>query len=291
MNRIIEASELIITPKGSVYHLDLLPGQLAETIITVGDPQRVPEVTKHFDAIESKTQQREFHTHTGRIGHKRISVISTGIGTDNIDIVMNEIDALVNIDFSTRSVKENKTPLNIIRLGTSGSLQKNIPLDSVVITDFAIGLDNLLLFYKPENNPEEKEILQKFEQHTSLQQHHIHPYITSSSRSLSNHFQKDYHHGITVTSPGFYVPQGRSLRAHLQNNFLINALSSFHHILPVTNMEMETAALYGLGKILQHHCLSVSAIVTHRLDKTFSNTPGKTIEKMIVRALETIEII
>jgi len=284
----IEESELIITPKGTIYHLDLAPEQLADTVITVGDPDRVKEISKYFDRIEHHVQHREFVTHTGYIGSKRISVISTGIGTDNIDIVMNELDALANIDFTTRTIKENIRQLNIIRLGTSGSLHTDIPVDNFVVSDFGIGLDNLMHYYTYELNAEEAELLNKFEMHTSIQQHKIIPYITSSSRKLSNLFRNNYHHGITVTCPGFYGPQGRVLRAPIANTQLIDSLTSFNHYLRITNFEMETSAVYGLGKILNHHCLSISAIVNNRATKTSSKNVAATIDKMIIETLEII---
>lgn len=289
MDNSIAASELIITSKGTIYHLDLAPEQLADTIITVGDPDRVKEVSKYFDRIEHTVQHREFVTHTGYIGKKRLSVVATGIGTDNIDIVLNELDALVNINFHTRTIRPQLKQLYIIRLGTSGSLQAAIPVDSFVVTDFAIGLDNLLHYYRFDNNAEELELLKKFDEHTFLEKQKIVPYIASSSRKLSNYFQNDYHHGITITCPGFYGPQGRVLRAQVSNTRLIDSLTTFNHHLQITNFEMETSAIYGLGKILHHHCLSISAIVANRIDKNFSTHPAETIDKMIRQSLEIIE--
>lgn len=289
MNHSLSESELIITPNGAIYHLNLRPEELADTVITVGDPDRVKEVSKYFDKIEYKAQHREFITHTGYIGKKRISVLSSGIGPDNIDIVLNELDALVNIDFTTRTIKPNLKQLQIIRLGTSGSLQKDIPVDSRVVSDFAIGLDNMLLYYKHEINVEEAKIISKFEEHTALKKQKITPYIASSSRKLSNHFQQDYHHGITVTCPGFYGPQGRVLRANIANNLLIDSLTTFNHPLRITNFEMESSAIYGLGKILGHHCLSINAIIANRIDKTFSKNANQVIDKMISDSLAIIE--
>ena len=229
MNQSIGASELIITEKGSVYHLDLRPEEIADTIITVGDPNRVKEISKHFDSIECKANHREFVTHTGYIGKKRISVVATGIGPDNIDIVLNELDALVNIDFESRTIKSAKKSLQIIRLGTSGSLQANIPVDSLVVSSFAIGLDNLMHYYAATNKEEEQQLLEAFNQHTQLVGKAIQPYIASSATSLSKHFTSGFHHGITVTCPGFYGPQGRVLRAPLAQPQLINQLSTFKH--------------------------------------------------------------
>ena len=184
----IAASELIINDKGAIYHVNCRPEELAHTIITVGDPDRVGEVSKHFDSIEFKNQHREFVTHTGYIGKKRLSVTSTGIGPDNIDIVLNELDALVNIDFETRMIKEKLTTLNIIRVGTSGSLQEEIPVDSFVASTHGLGIDNLLNFYKHKNNDEETAILQAFDTHTQMHQGISSPYITAASVHLLKNF-------------------------------------------------------------------------------------------------------
>lgn len=275
-------SELILSEKGTIYHLDLHPDQLADTILTVGDPNRVALVSKYFDVIEHRTQNREFISHTGRLGNKTITVISTGIGSDNIDIVVNELDALTNIDFKTRCIKEHKKSLNIIRLGTSGSLQADVPLDSIVASSFAIGLDNLMHYYVTSPNPEEQFILSEFQAHSHLDGHPLKPYIAEGSIRLINILDEEVLHGITVTCPGFYGPQGRVLRAPLAFPQLLAALSSFssrgHRI---TNFEMETAAIYGLGKLLGHHCLSLSAIVANRVNQTFSKNAAKTIDSMI----------
>ena len=250
MQRIAE-SELIINPRGAVYHLDTRPEELASTIITVGDPDRVRAVSKHFDRIEHVNQHREFITHTGWLGKKRISAISTGIGTDNIDIVLNELDALVNIDFEQRTIKPQLTSLNIIRVGTSGSLQKSIPVDSFVASTHGLGIDNLLNFYRLEQNEEDKQLLQAFITQTQLNNSVAQPYIGGAGSSLLKQFVEGFHHGITVTCPGFYGPQGRVLRLGLRHPGLVDNLTGFsfgkHRI---SNFEMETAAIYGLGKLL-----------------------------------------
>ncbi|MGV3594328.1 MAG: nucleoside phosphorylase [Sediminibacterium sp.] len=288
MNRIAE-SELIINQRGAVYHLNLRPEEIAPTVITVGDPDRVSEVSKHFDQVEGKFQHREFVTHTGRIGQKRISVVSTGIGTDNIDIVLNELDALVNIDFNTRTIKPTHTALTIIRVGTSGSLQANIPADSFVVSTHGLGIDNLLNFYQQKNNPEENEILGAFIQHTGLGNNIASPYIASASPSVLKHFVEGFHHGITVTCPGFYGPQGRVLRLGLFNTDWVDQLTSFQYgNHRITNFEMETSGIYGLGKLLGHHCLSLSAIVANRVNKQFSKDGAAAIEKLIMKTLETL---
>jgi uridine phosphorylase len=288
MQRIAE-SELILNHRGAIYHLDLLPEELAPTIITVGDPERVREVSKHFDRFETKTSHREFVTHTGYLGDKRISVVSTGIGTDNIDIVLNELDALVNIDFNTRTVKPELTHLQIIRIGTSGALQADIPVDSYVASTHGLGIDNLLNFYRHENNEEERELVHSFVTQTQLHNQFSHPYISSCSAALVRHFVEDYHQGITVTCPGFYGPQGRLLRLGLSNPLLIDRLTNFHfghH--RITNFEMETAGIYGLGKLLGHHCLSLSAIVANRIKKEFSKDAHTAMVKLIKQTLEVV---
>ena len=281
MSRIAE-SELIINPRGAVYHLDLRPEEIGGTVITVGDPDRVKEVSKHFDDIEVKRQHREFISHTGRIGKKRITVLSSGIGPDNIDIVMNELDALVNIDFETRTIKPNLRSINIIRIGTSGSLQEDIPVDSFVASTHGLGIDNLLNFYRHEQNEEEKQLLHSFNTHTQIHSQISNPYITSGAASLLKHFGNDFHHGITVTCPGFYGPQGRILRLGIRNPNLINRLTDFrfgqHRI---TNFEMETSAIYGLGKLLGHHCLAINAIVANRVKKEFSKDGQAAVENLI----------
>ena len=286
----IAASELIINERGAIYHVNCRPEEIANTIITVGDPDRVKEVSKHFDRLEFTNQHREFVTHTGYLGKKRISVTSTGIGPDNIDIVINELDALVNIDFETRTIKENLTSLNIIRVGTSGSLQKEIRVDSFVASTHGLGIDNLMNFYKHGSNEEEKQLLHAFNTHTQIHQAITAPYITGAGVSLLKEFVDGFHQGITVTCPGFYGPQGRVLRMGLTQPELIDRLTSFsfgqHRI---SNFEMETSAIYGMGKVLGHHCLSLSAIVANRISKEFSKDGAAAVEKLILKTLQTLE--
>ena len=285
----IPASELIINERGAIYHLNCRPEEIAHHIITVGDPDRVKEVSKYFDSIEFKNNHREFITHTGYLGKKRITVTSTGIGPDNIDIVLNELDALVNIDFESRTIKENLISLNIIRIGTSGSLQKEIAVDSFVASTHGLGLDNLLNFYTHQNNEEEKQILQFFATHTQFHQGSTNPYITGAGVGLLKEFVHGFHQGITVTCPGFYGPQGRVLRMGLTHPNLIDRLTSFsfgNH--SITNFEMETSAIYGMGKILGHQCVSLSAIVANRIDKTFSTDGGAAVENLIKKALHIL---
>lgn len=283
----IEESELIINSRGAVYHLDLRPEEIARTVITVGDPDRVREISKYFDSIEVKAQHREFITHTGRIGKKRLTVLSSGIGPDNIDIVVNELDALVNIDLQSRQVKKNFTSLNIIRIGTSGSLQADIPVDSFVASTHGLGIDNLLNFYRLEQNEEEKQLLQSFVAHTQLYGHMGYPYLSSAAASLLKHFVKGFHQGITVTCPGFYGPQGRVLRLGLRNPTLVDRLTDYRFgQYRITNFEMETSAIYGLGKLMGHHCLALNAIVANRVAKDFSKDGKAAVEKLIVKFIE-----
>jgi uridine phosphorylase len=287
MRRLAE-SELILNDRGAVYHLDLRPEELAHTVITVGDPDRVQEVSKYFDEVTVKRQHREFVTHTGRIGHKRLTVVSTGIGTDNIDIVLNELDALVNIDLKERMLKESVTALKIIRIGTSGSLKKEILVDSFLVSTHGLGLDNLLHFYRQDSNEEDKQLIQAFVTHTQLQGQQ--PYISGAGSALLKHFVEGFHRGITVTCPGFYGPQGRVLRLGLAYPELIDRLGDFqfgpHRI---TNFEMETAGIYGLGKLLGHTCVSLNAIVANRVTGTFSKRAVPTMETLIQKTLNILE--
>lgn len=286
MSRIAE-SELIINNRGAIYHLDLRPEEIADTVITVGDPDRVKEVSKHFDSIEVKRQHREFISHTGKVGNKRLTVLSSGIGPDNIDIVINELDALVNIDFETREIKKELKSINIIRIGTSGSLQADIPVDHFVASTHGLGVDNLLNFYRLEQNDEEQQLIHSFITHTQVHGQIGNPYISSGAGSLIKHFVKDFHQGITVTCPGFYGPQGRILRLGIKNPNFVNRLTDFrfgqHRI---TNFEMETSAIYGLGRLLGHNCLAINAIVANRVAKEFSKDGQATVEKLIQKFLQ-----
>lgn len=289
MSRIPE-SELILNARGAIYHLNVRPEELADTVITVGDPGRVAQVSKHFDEIDCKLEHREFITHTGRVGNKRISVVSTGIGTDNIDIVLNELDALANIDFNSRTINAEKKSLQIIRIGTCGSLQGDIPIDESIAGTHGLGIDNLLNYYLLEPNEEEGLLLQQFVTQTQLNSQFSKPYIATASMNLLKHFVTGFNTGITVTCPGFYGPQGRVLRLGLRQPDLIDALTHFgygqHRIV---NFEMETSAIYGLGKLLGHHCLSLNAVVANRITKTFSRDGTAAVETLIIKALGIIE--
>lgn len=287
---IIAESEMILTEGGRIYHLDLAPEQLAPTVIVVGDPDRVQMVSRYFDRVEHKAKHREFITHTGYIGGKRLSVVSTGIGPDNIDIVVNELDALVNVDFGSRTVKEQKTTLSIIRFGTCGALQPDIAPDSMIVSSHGIGLDNLMHFYKYSSSPEEIFILNEFLRHTSLPGKSLQPYVMEGSISLRKHFGEKYVHGITVTCPGFYGPQGRVLRAPIAYPNLIDALSSFKSGMHrIVNFEMETSAIYGLCRILGHQCLSVNTAINNRQSKKVSSAKAQSVDNMIKESLQIIE--
>lgn len=288
MQRIAE-SELIINSRGAIYHLDVRPEELAGTIIVVGDPERVKKVSIHFDKIEHRLQHREFITHTGYIGNKHVSVISTGIGPDNIDIVFNELDALANIDFETRTIKEKLAKLHIIRFGTSGSLQADIPVDSFVASTHGLGLDNLLNFYKYEKTAADQEMANAFTEQTGLDMNITRPYAFSGSDLLLQKFGDHFHKGITVTCPGFFGPQGRVLRLGLNSPELVDRLTHFNfNNHRITNFEMETSAIYGLGKLMGHECLSVNAIIANRVVKEFSKDSDAAVEKMIKKALEAL---
>ncbi|HMU09587.1 MAG TPA: nucleoside phosphorylase [Ferruginibacter sp.] len=288
MQRIPE-SELIINSRGAIYHLDVRPEELAPTVIVVGDPDRVKKVSAHFDKIEHQLRHREFITHTGYIGNKHLSVISTGIGPDNIDIVFNELDALANIDFETRMIKEKLTKLNIIRFGTSGSLQADIPVDSFVASSHGLGLDNLLNFYRYEKTAADKEMAEAFISQTKLDTAITNPYAFPGSETLLNKFGEEFHKGITVTCPGFFGPQGRVLRLGLASPGLVDKLTHFsfnnHRI---TNFEMETSAIYGLGKLMGHECLSINTIIANRVLKEFSKDSEASVKNMIKKALEAL---
>ncbi|MFL9844439.1 nucleoside phosphorylase [Flavobacterium rhizosphaerae] len=285
----IKQSELILNPDGSIYHLNLRPENIASTIIFVGDPDRVEKITQHFDTIEFTTQKREFKTQTGIYKGKRLTVLSTGIGPDNIDIVLNELDALVNIDLETREPKAVLTPLNIIRIGTSGSLHANIPVDSFVMSSYGLGMDNMLRSYIV-NGLSDKALQDAFIAHTGWDSHKGSPYAIQGSEILMEIFDsEEIHKGITATAPGFYGPQGRILRLDIQDRQLNHKLDSFsYNGNRITNLEMETAAIYGLSGLLGHNAISLSAIIANRESGTFSNDPHVVVNKLIEFALNKI---
>jgi len=285
----IASSELILNPDGSVYHLNLKPENIAKDILFVGDQNRVEKITKHFSSVEFSKQKREFKSQTGNYKGKRITVISTGIGPDNIDIVMNELDALVNIDLETREVKKELTSLNIVRFGTSGSLQANIPCDSIVMSLYGLGLDNMLRSYCIDTISE-KAIEEAFIQQTHWDMQKGRPYVIKGSEILEKRLESDtIFKGFTGTAGGFYGPQGRVLRLAIQDPELNNKMDKFEFDgLKMTNLEMETAAIYGLGKLLGHQCLSLNAIIANRATGTFSEDPYKTIDELIIYALDKL---
>ncbi|KIX20288.1 phosphorylase [Flavobacterium sp. 316] len=285
----IQNSELILNPDGSLYHINLKPENIAHDIIFVGDQERVEKITNRFDSIEFTTQKREFKTQTGIFKGKRLTVISTGIGPDNIDIVLNELDALVNIDLETRKPKEKLTALNIVRIGTSGSLQKDIPVDSFVMSEYAIGLDNMLRSYLIDK-VSEKDIENAFIEQTNWDLQKGRPYVIKCSESLVDKiFSNKMHKGFTGTAGGFYGPQGRVLRLDIQDPELNTKMDNFNfNGTRMTNLEMETAAIYGLGKLLGHNCLSLNAIIANRATGDFSSNPYQTVESLIDYTLERL---
>lgn len=285
----LEPSELILNADNSIYHLNLLPEDLAETIITVGDPDRVAEVSKYFDVIELKKGKREFHTHTGVLNGKRISVISTGIGTDNIDIVLNELDALVNIDFTSRTINKTKKKLDIIRIGTSGAIQPDIPIDSFLLSKQAIGFDSLLRFYNAEHILNDT-LQNEFMKHTNWSKYKSVPYVVTCDDNLAQRlFNNSLYNGFTATNVGFYGPQGRKLRLQTQDDSLNSKLSSFDYRgLKITNLEMETAGIYGLARLLGHSAISLNCILANRSTGEFSKDPLKSIDLLIQLTLEKL---
>jgi len=287
--RTIGPSELILNPDGSIYHLNLKPEHIAPIVIFVGDQNRVERVASHFDNIEFSTQKREFKTIVGNLNGKRITVVSTGIGPDNIDIVLNEIDALVNIDLKSRTVKKELRSLQIVRMGTSGSLQEEIPVDSIVLGKYGLGLDGVLHFYDNQGIFE-TELEDAFIKHSDYPGVKARPYIVRNSEELENKLISDtIFSGITATSGGFYGPQGRILRLPLQDVELNKKIENFRHKnLRITNFEMETSVIYGLSKLLGHKAVSMNAIIANRVSLTFSKDPYAAVDHMIKYSLERL---
>ncbi|MDT7832018.1 nucleoside phosphorylase [Flavobacteriaceae bacterium S356] len=285
----IKSSELILNPDGSIYHLNLRPEHIANDIIFVGDQYRVDKVTKHFDSIEFSTQKREFKTTTGTYKGKRLSVISTGIGPDNIDIVLNELDALVNIDLNTRKVKDTHTSLNIVRIGTSGSLQTDIPVDSFLMSSHALDINGMLHFYQADTISH-VDIERAFVAHTNWNPKKAYPIVISNGEILDQKIATSIvYKGMTATAGGFYGPQGRILRLPLEDHDLNAKIDSFNHNgIRVTNLEMETSAIYGLSKLLGHQACSMNAIIANRANGTFSADPGKVVAELIEYTLNKL---
>ena len=286
---VIPESELILNHRGAIYHLNLRPEEIAETIIIVGDQGRVEKVSQHFDSIEYRLQHREFVTHTGYIGKKRISVMSTGIGPDNIDIALNELDALANVDFDTRIVHPNLTKLNIIRFGTSGALQPDIPVDSLVASTHGLGFDNVMNYYVHEKSADELDMTNAFIQQTGMDTNITMPYIFKGSQNLIDKFGDDFYKGITVTAPGFYGPQGRELRLKSRTRTFIDKLALFaHNGYRITNFEMESSAIFGLCKLLGHDCVSINVVVANRMIQQYSKDSHAAVDVMIEKALGVV---
>lgn len=284
----IRESELIINPQGSIYHLNLKPEQVAKNIILVGDPGRVEKISRYFDTVEHKSRNREMVAHVGYLNGKHIMVMSTGMGTDNIDIVLNELDALVNVDFETRTIKEKHTALNIVRLGTSGAIQPDIPIDSFAVSTHGIGLDGLLKFYDSRAVTDDK-ISESFIQQVGWHPELPYPYCVKGSDDLFSKFTTGFVAGITATAPGFYGPQGRVVRIPLAHPDLMDKMQYFRlGNQRIINFEMETSALYGLSKLLGHNALTVCAVIANRALKTYSKDHHKAIEKLIVVVLERL---
>ena len=285
----IKSSELILNPDGSVYHLNLKPENIAHDIIFVGDPDRVEKITQFFDSIEFSIQKREFKTQTGIFKGKRLTVLSTGIGPDNIDIVLNELDALVNIDLNTRQPKEQLTSLNIIRIGTSGSIQADIPVDSFVLSKFGIGLDNMLRSYIVDAVTH-TDMEEAFMTHTQWDVRKGRPYAIACSETLEKRIESNQmHKGITCTIGGFYGPQGRVLRLPIQDSDLNSKMDNFEFKgNRITNLEMETTAIYGLSALLGHNALSLNAIIANRASGTFSEDPTKAVDELIAYTLDKL---
>lgn len=282
----ISETDLILNPDGSVYHLNLLPKHISDTIITVGDPSRVYMVSQFFDEVEFEMNKREFITHVGKFNNKRITVISTGIGTDNIEIFFTELDALVNIDLKTREPKNRKRKLKIIRIGTSGALQEDIPVGSHLASDYAVGLDNLMNFYDLPMDDIEAGIAHDLQRKTGLP---FMPYVVRGSQSLREQIGFDMMQGNTVTCPGFYAPQGRELRLPLRYPKLLEDLNYYHKgEFWLSNFEMETSGYYALARLLGHDALSVNAIIANRIKNKFSKNPNKIVEALIKKVLERV---
>lgn len=286
----IKESELILNPDGSVYHLNLKPEQVATTIILVGDQNRVARISAYFDTVEHQVQKREFCTHTGIYRGKRLTVISTGIGPDNIDIVINELDALFNIDLKTRLPKKELTSLNFIRFGTSGSLQADIPVDSFVLSSHGLGMDNMLHSYRDMSQVAEKEMEEAFIKHTNWNENKGRPYIVACGETLKKKIlTPEVFEGITGTAPGFYAPQGRVLRLAVQDPDLNDKMHNFNYKgFRMTNLEMETSAIYGLSKLLGHQAVSLNVIIANRASGTFTKDTKQAVERLIVFGLNQI---
>ncbi|WP_320052847.1 nucleoside phosphorylase [uncultured Acetobacteroides sp.] len=287
--RVIEPSELLIREDGSIYHLHLRPEQLADVVILVGDPGRVETVASYFSEIECKVSNREFCTITGTYNHKRVSVVSTGIGTDNIDIVVNELDALVNIDFATRTVKPERKKLTLVRLGTSGAIQGNIPLGSHLLSAISVGFDGLLNFYGNRDSVCDLALEAAFKSQVGWGAKLTSPYFVSSSKELLDLFAGFTITGATISAPGFYGPQGRVLRLPLADPSINDKIEAFEHNgVKITNFEMESSALAGLAKLLGHDATTICTIIANRVNKTALSDYSQAVNEMIEKTLKCL---
>ncbi|MFS4457373.1 nucleoside phosphorylase [Maribacter sp. 2304DJ31-5] len=286
----VSESELILNPDGSIFHLCLKPGQVADTVILVGDPKRVSVIESFMTKLELKVVNREYVSITGKYNGKRITVVSTGVGIGNIDIVMNELDALVNIDFKTREVKENQKSIDFIRIGTSGSLQEDIPVNSYVISEKSTGFDNLMYFYDDSMNVVNEKFCRLLRILVEGHSIYLNPYVVDSSEKLVKMLKSEItHHGITVTSPGFYVPQGRELRLKPKLKDINERLSNFEYDgIKITNYEMESSAMYGLARMLGHNAVAICLIIANRLNKNANQNYRDEVKKLIEYVLDKI---
>ena len=285
----IHPSELILNPDGSIYHLALKPQDISNKIIVAGDPHRIATISSKFDSIDTKVENREFITHTGMFNGERVTALATGIGTDNIDIVLNELDALVNVDLESREVKSELTSLEIVRIGTCGSIQESVPSDEVVVSTHAVGLDGLMNFYNFEMDDEEREIFIEFKKQTGWRPEFNNPYLVKGSSALVERIGEGFHKGITITANGFYAPQGRRLRLLPKHQSVNEDLRKFafkSH--KVVNYEMETSALYGLSKLMGHQACTVCAVVANRYANSFSKDYKPVISKLIDQVLQRL---
>lgn len=284
----LSETDLILNNDGSIYHLNLLPKHIGDTVISVGDPNRVYRVSKYFDDIDFEVNQREFITHVGNFRGKKLTVTSTGIGTDNVEIFFTELDALVNIDFKTRQLKSKRKKLRVIRIGTSGALQEDIPVGTHLVSAYGVGLDNLMHFYDLPISPFEMDVAADLQQSVSLP---FTPYVVQGSESLLEQIGFDLLKGNTVTTPGFYAPQGRQLRVAMRYPRLLEDLNYYHYKHSdfwLTNFDMETAGYYAMGRLLGHDVISVNAIIANRIKNKFAKDPNKIIDTLIQKVLDRI---
>ncbi len=292
MKNKIASSELLLNPDGSIYHLHLKPGQIAKDIILVGDPERVDMIAQFFDTIEFRSQNREFVTITGNYKDKRITVLSTGIGTDNIDIVINELDALVNIDLEKREIKKTKTTLNFIRIGTSGALQPEIPVNAYLVSQIAIGFDGLMNFYARREEFADIQFEEAFKSYTNWNHLLASPYVVNCSEVLFNRIaDNDFIMGITISAPGFYGPQGRELRLTIVDREINSKIESFrYNALEITNYEMECSAIYGLSKLLGHQALTICLIIANRITLQASSDYKQLMKLLVKKILDKLTL-